>query len=454
MSTARIIHAEVLDGLKLLKSKSVHCVVTSPPYWGLRDYGTAKWTDGDPDCDHVCNRGRQGAAGDRAARRHTARVIFKEQCSKCGAIRLDQQLGLEPTPQEYIRKMVKVFRAVRRVLRDDGTLWLNMGDCYATGAGGAGSTPGGGKQGKNWTGPATQPNRMRIRGLKSKDLVGMPWRLALALQRSGWYLRSDIIWHKTQPMPESMKDRPTKSHEYLFLLSKSETYYYDYEAIMEPCSPDTHARYGRANKAGYQAPGQVEHHGVCGERPNTNRVPAGWHQGTRPATPESAGYLSRKEESPRVHGNKPGRGDGGAACNKPRAGVNPKAAANEPGSKQNSSFSGAVADVVELRNKRSVWTLPTEKFSGNHFATYPRALVDPCILAGCPEGGTVLDCFVGSGTSGVVARMRNREFIGIDVNGKTCEMARKRIDGTTPMFHEQTEVVALPDPQLSLEISA
>lgn len=382
MSTARIIHADVLHGLKLLKAKSVHCVVTSPPYWGLRDYGTAKWTDGDPNCDHVCNRGRQGAAGDRAARRFTARVIFKENCSKCGAIRLDQQLGLERTPQEYIRKMVKVFRAVRRVLRDDGTLWLNMGDCYATGAGGTGGNPGGGKQGENWRmrGVMTPPNRMRLPGLKSKDLVGMPWRLALALQRSGWYLRSDIIWHKPTAMPESVQDRPTKSHEYLFLLSKSETYYYDYEAIMERGSPATHARSGR---------------------------------------------------------------------------VNPKAAAaGVTGSKQNSSFSAAVKDVVELRNKRSVWTIPAEPFSGDHYATYPRALVDPCILAGCPEGGTVLDCFVGSGTTGVVARMRNREFVGIDVNGKTCEMARRRIDGTTPMFHEQTEVVTLPDAQLSLEVSA
>lgn len=428
MSTARIIQADVLDGLKLLPPKSVHCVVTSPPYWGLRDYGTAKWTGGAPDCDHVSSRGRQGADGNRASRRFTARVVFKQTCGKCGALRKDDQLGLEETPQEYIRNMVQVFRAVRRVLRDDGTLWLNMGDCYATGQGGC-SSPGGGKQGDNWKGLATQPNRMRLPGFKPKDLVGMPWRLALALQRSGWWLRSDIIWHKTQPMPESVKDRPTKAHEYIFLLSKSEHYYYDYEAIMEPCSPDTHARYGHAHSS-YQAPGQVAQGGVCGARENTNRVPAGWHQGTRPATPESNGYLARK------------------------AGVGPKAAAGTDGSRQNVSFSAAVKDVVELRNKRSVWTIPTEANAEAHFATFPRALVDPCILAGCPEGGVVLDPFTGSGTTGVVARMRNRDFVGIELNPEYAEMARQRIDGTLPMFHEPSEVLAVPDSQLQLEVSA
>lgn len=196
-----ILQGDCLDRLRELPDESVHCCVTSPPYWGLRDYGCAG------------------------------------------------QIGLEKTPQEYVAKMVEVFSEVRRVLRDDGTCWVNLGDCYATGAGRVGACPGGGERGAKWAGyrgdrdkdpkatgigPMTQPNRMPLPGLKPKDLVGIPWRVAFALQADGWYLRSDIIWHKPSPMPESVTDRPTKSHEYIFMLSKSERYAYDAEAIKEP----------------------------------------------------------------------------------------------------------------------------------------------------------------------------------------------------------------------------
>jgi len=247
-----------------LADKSVHCCVTSPPYWGLRDYGTA------------------------------------------------EQLGLEDTPEAYVANMVEVFREVRRVLRDDGSLWLNLGDSYAS------SPASGGEQSATMTGgehkrtPRTRYTRPP--GLKPKDLVGIPWRVAFALQADGWYLRSDIIWHKPNPMPESVRDRPTKAHEYLFLLTKSKRYYYDADAI---------------NPAG--------------------------------------------------------------------------------------------------RNKRSVWTVATAPYAGAHFAVFPPKLIEPCILAGCPEGGTVLDPFAGSGTTGRVAIANRRRAVLCDVNAEyLSKQATKR----------------------------
>ena len=271
---------------------SVQTCVTSPPYFGLRDYGVAG------------------------------------------------QIGLEDTPEEYVDRMVTVFRAVREVLASDGTLWLNLGDSYAT-RGGANQTPQMGdafqrrERGKvvicrskrlsragRWGGG----NYPAAGGVKPKDLFGIPWRVALALQADGWYLRSDIIWHKPNPMPESVEDRPTKAHEYLFLFSKSERYYYDADAIREPDSSQDHPRNVldlREPSGGLMSP----------------------HRGLRSA-------------------------DG-------RVGMG--------------------------RNRRSVWTVATRPFSGAHFAVFPPALIEPCILAGCPPGGTVLDPFMGSGTTAQVA---------------------------------------------------
>jgi site-specific DNA-methyltransferase (cytosine-N4-specific) len=247
-----------LDVLQGMPDESVHCVVTSPPYWGLRDYGTGSWVGGDPDCDHrknaVTGRGedfrkrgedRGYAKGSNFANygdRNATASDFEDTCGKCGATRTDQQLGLEPTPDAYITRMVEVFREVRRVLRRDGTCWLNIGDSYS---GGSGSNV--------WSGDAfesdgsqrgQQPVRGKERrtpvvGMKPKDLVGIPWRLAFALQADGWYLRSDIIWAKPNPMPESVTDRPTKAHEYVFLLTREARYFYDADAIREP------AEYGR-----------------------------------------------------------------------------------------------------------------------------------------------------------------------------------------------------------------
>lgn len=332
------------DLLAKIADESVNCVVTSPPYWGLRDYG------------------------------------------------VEGQLGLEATPEEYVAKMVEIFREVRRVLRPEGVAWVNLGDCYATGAGKVGECPGGGEQGARWRGdvdrprddkrgyrgerlangrgdapailrkktrgkgPMTQPNRMPIPGLKPKDLVGIPWRVAFALQADGWWLRSDIVWSKPNPMPESVQDRPTKAHEYVFLLTKSESYHYDADAIREPASEASAARYEYA---------------------------FGWPKNVAMTAAEANGVGSRTHPI----GNRISDG---------------------------------------MRNKRSVWTIATEPYGGAHFATFPTALVEPCILAGCPMGGVVLDPFGGSGTVGQVAEALGRNWILLELNPEYAELARKR----------------------------
>jgi DNA modification methylase len=237
---------DCLQTLRTLPSASVQTCVTSPPYFGLRDYGTAQWQGGSAECDHsgkpMSTRagfneryfGRESATGNK---QDELREPFKAICGKCGAHRIDSQIGLESTPEAYVAKLVDVFREVWRVLRDDGSLWLNLGDSY-NGSGGAGGDYGVGglKEGQ-----PKYPGR-NVNGLKPKDLIGIPWMVAFALRADGWYLRSDIIWHKPNPMPESVTDRPTKAHEYIFLLSKSASYYYDAEAIREPLSPT--ASYG------------------------------------------------------------------------------------------------------------------------------------------------------------------------------------------------------------------
>lgn len=231
-SHGHIYSGNSLDILSKMDNKSVNCCVTSPPYWNLRDYGTATWIGGDAECDHVETLNKH--AGQRADRNQEGyKKQYKNTCAKCGAIRQDQQLGLERTPEEYVTRMVEIFREVRRVLKADGVLWLNLGDSYA----------GGGRAGKDgvqkWGGIEKSDNRKYgapqavPSGLKPKDLVGIPWRVAFALQADGWWLRQDIIWHKPNPMPESVRDRCTKSHEYIFMLTKSARYYFDSDAIKE-----------------------------------------------------------------------------------------------------------------------------------------------------------------------------------------------------------------------------
>ena len=346
---SRILTGDVREMLKAMPDESVHCCVTSPPYWGLRDYGTAAWEGGAAECDHK----REVAFSEKALAKSTispaantghAQEPFKESCGKCGARRIDSQLGLEATPDEYVANMIAVFRDVRRVLRADGTLWLNLGDSYAANRSYQVTDNKHTDVGNN--------SAMQVpAGLKPKDLVGIPWRVAFALQSDGWWLRSDIIWSKPNPMPESVTDRPTKAHEYVFLLSKSARYYYNAEAIKEP-------------DAG--------------------------HNGTRPFRAETEGVILGRATFP--HGGLSTEWESGWG-----------------------------------RNKRSVWTVATQPYSEAHFATFPEELVKPCILAGCPEGGGVLDPFFGSGTTGVVAKRAGRDYIGIELNPEYVAMAEKRI---------------------------
>jgi len=227
-----VIHEDAMDGLKKIQDEQIQTCVTSPPYWGLRDYGTGRWVGGDSDCPHV----RESKKSEHTITGHknnpmVGDAIYKKICQKCGANRVDKQLGLEETPEEYIDNMVNIFREVRRVLKKDGTLWLNIGDTYCgTGHKNEYLDP---KYAEGRTAQSTAINN-KVQGVKPKDMIGIPWLLALALRNDGWYLRQDIIWNKPNAMPEPVKDRCTKSHEYIFLLSKSSKYYFNHEALQEP----------------------------------------------------------------------------------------------------------------------------------------------------------------------------------------------------------------------------
>jgi len=327
--------------------------VTSPPYYGLRDYGTGKWVGGDENCSHK----RDSKYSDKTITGHANKdltvgdAIYKSVCPKCGAVREDKQLGLEETPEEYIKSMVEVFRCVWDVLEDDGTLWVNIGDSYYNYRPGKGQalvkqTVANSEQDL----PQTCARRgNKLDGLKEKDLIGIPWMLAFALRADGWYLRQDIIWHKPNPMPESVTDRCTKAHEYIFLLSKSPKYYYDHEAIKEEASS--------------------------------------------------------KSEGIRFGGNKYGDND------------DPKYATK----------SGNVSKEYDKANKRSVWTVPVKPYAGAHFAVFPTDLIEPCILAGAPVGGIVLDPFMGSGTTAQVAQDLGRKYLGCELNPAYQPLQNKRL---------------------------
>lgn len=334
--SVEIYQGDALSKLAELPEKSVRCCVTSPPYWGLRDYRTGQWVGGnDPNCEHKVRTNPEGneksSLGGGQRNTGHAQEGFKDFCPRCGARRVDQQLGMEKTPAEYVQRLADVFDQVRRVLTDDGTLWLNLGDSYHGSWGNSGNRA---ELDGESRGQRTRESQYMARagydehrgrpatsyaipGLKPKDLVGIPWRVAFELQARGWYLRSDIIWHKPNPMPESVTDRPTKSHEYIFLLTKSADYYYDAEAIKEksesfesdPRAGHGNIRYDQAKRNGAEGQGQE-----------------------------------------------------------------------------------AFVTINETRNKRSVWTVTTKPYGEAHFATFPPDLIEPCILAGSSEGGRCSKC--------------------------------------------------------------
>ena len=305
----QIIHGDALEKLLEMPDESVHTCITSPPYYGLRDYG------------------------------------------------MDGQIGMEDTPDDYVLRLVEVFREVRRVLRKDGTLWVVIGDSYAGSWHGRNADGAASEVNENKRNKGSRAGTLKKHGntCKPKDLIGIPWMLAFALRADGWYLRQDIIWQKTNAMPESVKDRCTKSHEYIFLLAKSRKYFFNAQAIQE--------------------------------QPNGKR-------------------------------NNPVAGSAGA--------FGPQQARKR----------GSGHTDQGKRNKRDVWSVGTSNHKWAHFAVFPEMIVEPCILAGSPPGGTVLDPFAGSGTCGAVAKRTGRDFIGIELNQEYCDIARKRIaeavDRTAP----------------------
>jgi DNA modification methylase len=391
--TTRIITGDCLDVIRTLPDQSVNCCVTSPPYWGLRDYGVAG------------------------------------------------QLGLEPTPQEYVEKMVAVFREVRRVLRDDGTLWCNMGDTYGTGTT---ATRQAGKRGIGVSQQLAQDAVPRAGGM-AKQLLGIPWKLAFALQADGWYLRQDIIWAKPNPMPESVRDRCTKSHEYLFLLAKSERYYFDADAIKEPSAPASAPRRLRADlrlKEGYAEShfgnppirAKERSDGSAGTVAETGNDNCGTREHLRGELEGCAGDSgSGGDGRPSGDSNQLIRSKRDSFKREAKEDAIPgQAALQHREGRAENGYS------LETRNKRSVWTVTTQPFKEAHFATFPPKLIEPCILAGCPEGGTVWDPFGGAGTTGLVADRFQRNAILIELNPEYAAMAEKRIHADGPLFAEVT----------------
>lgn len=444
MELNKIIQGDSLEELKKLPDESIDCVITSPPYWGLRDYGTGKWEGGSESCEHR----RMSKKSDKTITGHknfddmlgVGDAIQKDICNYCGAKRIDQQLGLEKTPEEYVAKLVEIFSEVKRVLKKEGTLWLNLGDSYANAK--VGNTNGvfaGTHKGKLLE--EMEFKKELPEGLKQKDLVGIPWRVAFALQADGWYLRQDIIWAKPNPMPESVTDRCTKSHEYIFLLAKSPKYYFDNEAIMEKATTEIAER-KRVNGQSVENGKKSGHQRNCG---------------VKMATPFLKGQQAQVRENHNMHYDE--------------------------------------RETYGQRNKRSVWTVTTKPFAEAHFATFPEDLIGPMVKAGCPKevckkcgkgresvieketsydeskfdrggegvilgrnknphgglssnwepakiidkgltdcgcnagfsGGIVMDIFMGAGTTAWVAKKLGRNFLGIELNPEYIKIAESRI---------------------------
>ena len=401
--------------------------VTSPPYYGLRDYGTAKWDGGDEKCEHTINHYSDTLKPDveRPFRGD------KSACIKCGAKRIDSQIGLEPTPEAYVAKMVEVFREVRRVLRDDGTVWLNLGDSYNGYKGNAVSTT----MGSKYAGFRTQPAResgygLESKTLKPKDLIGIPWMVAFALRADGWYLRQDIIWHKPNPMPESVTDRPTKSHEYIFLLTKSARYFYDAEAIREESSESSKTREKYNGAASSPNPKNVAAAAagvVCGTKSMAKAYGQGrnkrsvWTVSTKPYSEAHFATFPTDLITPCILAGCPDKtcAECGApwerVVQKPDMDDRPRRAETSKGI-QNSEWQGATSAGQKYQEWRNA----------NPDITLGFAPTCTCNAGTVP--GTVLDPFMGSGTTAEVAMELGCHALGIELNPEYCELIRKRLN--------------------------
>ncbi len=352
MEINKIYNENCLEGLKKLPDNSIDCCVTSPPYFGLRDYGH------------------------------------------------EEQIGAEETPELFVESMIKVFSEVNRVLKPEGTLWLNLGDSYWGGKGMSGSKDAEYQEARNQNGESinasyqqtggkgkTRPTDKKHLIIKPKDLVGIPWMVAFALRANGWYLRQDIIWSKPNPMPESVGDRCTKAHEYIFLMSKSAKYYYDAESIKTECKnpEDDVRRITKATTNGKSTP-DIERNGIRNPTVGGNK------------------HKNLFEKGQQVHSMHRTRSEHGLEF------------------------------YTEKANKRSVWTVTTKPYSEAHFATFPEELIVDCIKAGCPEGGICLDPFMGAGTTAVVARKLGRNYLGFELNPDYIKIAENRLYKELGMF--------------------
>ena len=359
MQTNIIHNQNCIEGLKLLPDNCVDCCVTSPPYFGLRDYGT------------------------------------------------EEQIGLEETPELFVDKLVSVFEEVRRVLKPEGTLWLNLGDSYAGGGGASGHTSETKNMGATTSAYGAVKSGGKKYGLKSKDLIGIPWMVAFALRANGWYLRQDIIWHKPNPMPESVTDRCTKSHEYIFLMSKSQKYYYDIDAIRTPVKDSTVQRMMQQiedQKGSDRVPGKT----------NGNMKAVGPGRTPRPGVDTNGGNQA-SETGIKAYSH---------------IGTGDKKLTGHSGNFD--SEGNLIGDG--MANKKSVWTVTTKPFKEAHFATFPEDLIVDCIKAGCPVDGVVLDPFMGAGTTALVARKLNRNYIGFELNKDYISIATKRLHDELGFF--------------------
>lgn len=348
-----IYNIDCLLGLKKLEDNSIDCCVTSPPYYNLRDYQVAN------------------------------------------------QIGLEDSPKEYIQKLVDVFSEVKRVLKPQGTLWLNIGDSYHESCRGYNDIHTSNKNNKGSRLSIPSKTKNSSSKLKPKDLIGIPWMLAFALRDAGYYLRSDIVWAKKNCMPESVKDRPTRSHEYIFLFSKNKKYYYDSDAIKEPATWDVTGDGTKARKARQSS--------------SNKSMPDAKRNGIRPASFKDAGKFNGKHKTNKQRGH----------------------------SRRDAGFNDRWDQMTKqqqcsgMRNKRDVWNIATAQLPDAHFATFPQEIPAICIKAGCPENGIVLDPFMGSGTTAVVARKLNRQFIGFELNSEYVDIANKRLYDELGMFKNQ-----------------